>query len=159
MLIRKRDRLDRGLRALRKVSFDWLLVWVVVMRQDYVTYLMYNGVFIILGRVRRHFRPMDAWKQSDASSSTASRYSQDSVGLQPRRVGHARDFRDDVRRLRGVRRLADLDIQCFGASAVMVFAYRPLVITLLPAACIVRERYFLQRARTVSRHRSVPRHW
>ena len=42
-----------------------LFVWVVIMRQDYVTYLMYNGVFIILGiGCDDIFVLMDAWKQS-----------------------------------------------------------------------------------------------
>ena len=42
-----------------------LFVWVVIMQQDYVTYLMYNGVFIILGiGCDDIFVLMDAWKQS-----------------------------------------------------------------------------------------------
>ena len=51
------------------------------------------------------------------------------------------------------------DIQCFGVvSAVMVFADYLLVITFLPAACIVREQGTSRNgARTASRHRWVPR--
>ena len=42
-----------------------LFVWVVVLREEYITYLMYNGVFIILGiGADDIFVLMDAWKQS-----------------------------------------------------------------------------------------------
>ena len=53
-----------------------LFVWVVIMRQDYVTYLMYNGVFIILGiGCDDIFVLMDAWKQSAMHPSSQVRES------------------------------------------------------------------------------------
>ena len=42
-----------------------LFVWTVLMGEEYITYLMYNGAFIILGiGADDIFVLMDAWKQS-----------------------------------------------------------------------------------------------
>ena len=58
---------DRVLRAVRDCHQlpDWVICVGLIMQQDYVTYLMYNGVFIILGiGCDDIFVLMDAWKQS-----------------------------------------------------------------------------------------------
>jgi hypothetical protein len=135
------------------VSFPiGLFVWVVVMRQDYVTYLMYNGVFIILGiGCDDIFVLMDAWKQS---AMHPSREVRESLLL---RFTWAYNRAASAMLATSVTTCAAFvacavspiwDIQCFGVvSAVMVFADYLLVITFLPAACIVRERYFPQRCK------------
>lgn len=124
-----------------------LFVWVVIMRQDYVTYLMYNGVFIILGiGCDDIFVLMDAWKQSAMHPSSEVRAS---LLL---RFTWAYNRAASAMLATSVTTCAAFvacavspiwDIQCFGVvSAVMVLADYLLVITFLPAAIIVRERYF-----------------
>merc|ERR1719478_719408 len=119
-----------------------LFVWVVIMRQDYVTYLMYNGVFIILGiGCDDIFVLMDAFKQS---AMHPSREGRESLLL---RFTWAYNRAASAMLATSVACAVSpiWDIQCFGVvAAVMVFADYLLVITFLPAACIVRERYFPQ---------------
>jgi len=129
-----------------------LFVWVVIMQQDYVTYLMYNGVFIILGiGCDDIFVLMDAWKQS---AMHPAREVRESLLL---RFTWAYNRAASAMLATSVTTCAAFvacavspiwDIQCFGVvSAVMVFADYLLVITFLPAACIVRERYFPQQCK------------
>ena len=129
-----------------------LFVWVVIMRQDYVTYLMYNGVFIILGiGCDDIFVLMDAWKQS---AMHPSREVRESLLL---RFTWAYNRAASAMLATSATTCAAFvacavspiwDIQCFGVvAAVMVFADYLLVITFLPAACIVRERYFPQQCK------------
>ena len=87
-----------------------LFVWHVILQEKYSTYLMYNGIFIILGiGADDIFVLSDAFKQSapqppHISGSLETRF----AGLQPRGLGHARHLRHYLRGLRGLRRFAHL---------------------------------------------------
>ena len=136
-----------------------LFVWVVIMQQDYVTYLMYNGVFIILGiGCDDIFVLMDAWKQS---AMHPAREVRESLLL---RFTWAYNRAASAMLATSVTTCAAFvacavspiwDIQCFGVvSAVMVFGRLP-VSHHVPAGGLHRARKVLPATVQGLRHEEV----
>ncbi|KAJ1448385.1 hypothetical protein M885DRAFT_147143 [Pelagophyceae sp. CCMP2097] len=124
-----------------------LFFWNVVLQQKYITYLMYNGAFIILGiGADDIFVLVDAWKQSalhpdprvrnDILLRFAWTYDRAAFAMFATSLTTSAAFFSCAASV-------IWDIKCFGVvNGVMVVADFLLVITWLPAAIIVRERYF-----------------
>jgi hypothetical protein len=128
------------------VSFPLgLFVWNVILQQPYITYLMYSGLFVILGiGADDIFVLVDAFKQSSyqpphISGSLETRfawaYNRAASAMLATSFTTAAAFASCA--------ISPIwDISCFGCvAAAMIIADYILVITWLPAALIVNERY------------------
>mmetsp|Transcript_10211 Transcript_10211/g.18721 ORF Transcript_10211/g.18721 Transcript_10211/m.18721 type:complete len:559 (-) Transcript_10211:27-1703(-) len=122
-----------------------LFAWYVILQQPYITYLMYSGLFVILGiGADDIFVLVDAFKQSSyqpphISGSLETRfawaYNRAASAMLATSFTTAAAFASCA--------ISPIwDISCFGCvTAAMIIADYILVITWLPAALIVNERY------------------
>lgn len=128
------------------VSFPLgLFIWLVLLQQPGVTYLMYNGIFIILGiGCDDIFVFVDAFRQSELEDDRISGSLETRFAWAYNRAAGAMLATSITTTLAflGCATSQIWDIRCFGVvNGMMVLFDYLLVITWFPAAVIVHERY------------------
>jgi len=139
------------------VSFPLgLFIWLVLLQQPGVTYLMYNGIFIILGiGCDDIFVFLDAFRQSELEPPHISGTLETRFAWAYNRAAGAMLATSLTTCLAflGCAISQIWDIRCFGVvNGMMVLFDYLLVITWFPAAVIVYERHFKDCAKSCSFH-------
>jgi hypothetical protein len=124
-----------------------LFVWAVVLDEPGVTYLMYNGIFIILGiGCDDIFVFLDAFRQAHEQPPHISGSLETRFAWAYRRAATAMFTTSFTTCLAfaGCALSEIWDIRCFGVvNGFMVFFNFLLVITFFPAAMLLHEKYLL----------------